>query len=193
MVYQLDDIQQALNEIIPVTPLRPLSWDEKLSDDTRDGWNTYDLGDLTGHPDTDKFYQLCKTRMTPEEYLSKWSWAEDVESNFDQAEPNSTKYQIFLRLKISCDWPSLLDSYSKQAVWDSIVYGKLYQHTELPYDGVVILKHDLMKHIFQYIPDNTRKRLDDQVRLATKNNASLRHQPEQNQLMFDRWIALYSE
>lgn len=194
MAYQFDDIQQALIKIMPVTPLRPLSWDDKLDDNSVDSRNTFNLGEYINQYDNNQFYQLCKTKMTPEEYLTRWSWEEDEETNFYRAEPDSTKYQIFLRFKINCDQLILSSAYSKQATWDAIVYGKLYQNPELVYDGIIALNHDLMKHIFQYIPDKIHKHFDDEIHYAVKHNNVMRcYQPEQTQLMLDRWAALYSE
>lgn len=171
MAYQFDDIQKALNEIMPVTPLRPLSWDEKLNEDVYEGYNTFDLGLLFNDGDDDQFYQLCKTRMSPEEYLTKTTYQLENMNDFDLARPDSTMYQIFLNLKITSSeqvFSNYNRNFSKQAVWDTIVYSKIYQKMDICYQVITILSHDLLKQIYPYIPDKIRTSIN--VRMEELSN-----------------------
>ena len=156
-----DDTIVYLDSLLPVTRLRTLLWE-----DDEDSCKRYDLGDCYNAHTSDKFYNRCKSLMTPIEYLQGFSdptTGNDVDMYCClvlDTEPSSLEYQIYLQTRLAGETHFVPDMISKQMLWDLIVYGKIWKNTDF-LDGYVaiLVIHDLLKYIFHLISPETRENI----------------------------------
>ena len=162
-LYYFDRDQKKLIEKYgDVTPLRHLFWDEKIPKASIHHL-TYDLGQMKESEigDRREFYDLCRTLMRPQQYLTKFYGESLRFMGYERSVGTALKYQIFLHVQSGGSWVYTDDNFSDRVAWDTLIYGKLWRQDVVGEHVIWLAKKGFLPRIYHLLSPRGLKTVEN--------------------------------